>query len=212
MTPDLDRWLRQATRSLSNESAAQVRAEIQEHYESAREAAIIGGASPDEADRMALSVLGDAKIANTQYRRVLLTAFEAKMLSQSNQGTWVARPLSWGHWLLLAISVIAVFAAVTLFRTGWIAPGRTALAFGLGIEFMILAPRLPVYTASRARLFRGVRWMVQAGLWIVAFGPGALTSYWLLILLICQLVWTEWKRAVIRRKLPVSDWPRQLYL
>ena len=32
MTPDLDRWLEQATRRLSKDSAAQVRTEIQEHY------------------------------------------------------------------------------------------------------------------------------------------------------------------------------------
>ena len=59
MTPDLDCWLQQATRSLSKDSTAQVRTEIQEHYQSAR-----------EANRMALIALGDARIANTQYRRV----------------------------------------------------------------------------------------------------------------------------------------------
>ena len=58
MTPDLDEWLQRASRSLSKESAAQVRAEIREHYESARDAAIGGGASPDEASRTALSPSG----------------------------------------------------------------------------------------------------------------------------------------------------------
>ena len=69
MTPDLDRWLEQATRRLSKGSAAQVRTEIQEHYQSAREDAISGGASQDEANRMALIALGDAKTANKQYLR-----------------------------------------------------------------------------------------------------------------------------------------------
>jgi hypothetical protein len=53
MTPDLDSWLQQATRSLSKDSVAQVRTEIQKHYQSARDDAISGGASQDEANRMA---------------------------------------------------------------------------------------------------------------------------------------------------------------
>ena len=40
----LDYWLKQATCNLAAASAAQVRREIQEHYELAREAAIAGGA------------------------------------------------------------------------------------------------------------------------------------------------------------------------
>jgi GTP cyclohydrolase III len=62
----LDNWLKQATRYLSKDSVAQVRTEIQEHYESAREAAMIrpGGVTPEEADRLALAALGDAKAAN----------------------------------------------------------------------------------------------------------------------------------------------------
>ena len=48
MTPPfetpLDRWIERATRDLSLASAGQVRAEIQEHFESAREAAIAGTA------------------------------------------------------------------------------------------------------------------------------------------------------------------------
>jgi uncharacterized membrane protein HdeD (DUF308 family) len=83
MTPDLDRWLEQATRRLSKDSAAQVRAEIQEHYQSAREAALSGGASQDEANRMALIALGDAKTANKHYLRVLLTASESGTLSKT---------------------------------------------------------------------------------------------------------------------------------
>ena len=41
----LDTWLKQTTRHLSRDSAAQVRAEIQEHYEAGRDAAISGGAT-----------------------------------------------------------------------------------------------------------------------------------------------------------------------
>ena len=56
----LETWLRRATFHLSASSAAQVRSEIQEHYESARDEARGGGATPEEADRRALASLGDA--------------------------------------------------------------------------------------------------------------------------------------------------------
>jgi hypothetical protein len=35
---------------------------------------------------------------------------------------------------------------------------------------------------------------------------------WLILLCVWQLMWVEWKRAAIRRRLAVADWPRQLYL
>ena len=67
MTP-LDQWLADATRGLSAESAARVREEIQQHYDSACEA---GGD--------ALAALGNPRAANRAYRKVLLTEQEAMM-------------------------------------------------------------------------------------------------------------------------------------
>ena len=84
----LDSWLRQATRHLAKDSAAQVRMEIQQHYESARDAAIHAGATAVEAARSALIALGDARTANRQYRHVLLTSAEPRML---RDGNWEAR-------------------------------------------------------------------------------------------------------------------------
>src|SRR6202041_1209702 len=56
----LDVWIGRATRDLSVTSAAHVRAEIQEHFESAREAAIGAGSSPADADRAAVAENPDA--------------------------------------------------------------------------------------------------------------------------------------------------------
>jgi hypothetical protein len=67
VTP-FEQWLSDATRGLSTESAARVRAEIQQHYDSACEA---GGD--------ALAELGDPRAANRAYRKVLLTEQEALM-------------------------------------------------------------------------------------------------------------------------------------
>jgi len=70
VTP-LEQWLSDATKGLSAESAARVREEIQQHYDSACEA---GG---DAAD--VIRALGDPRTANRAYRKVLLTQREALM-------------------------------------------------------------------------------------------------------------------------------------
>ena len=129
----LDRWLSQATRHLSKDSVAQVRTEIQEHYESAREVAMGGGASAGEADRSAVFALGDAKAANSQYRRVLLTSTETGIPREAN---WEARAVCsrpWLRWLFLAMPVTALCAAATLFLSGGIAMAQTLLVGGIGI-------------------------------------------------------------------------------
>jgi hypothetical protein len=93
----LEIWLRRATRCLSAHSAAQVRSEIEEHYESAREIAIDSGATLDEAGGTVVSSLGDARTANRQYRKVLLTATEARMLSDAQ---WESRAVCARPWLV----------------------------------------------------------------------------------------------------------------
>src|ERR1700722_19291739 len=108
MNTELELWINQASRRLSTDSAARVRTEIREHYESARESAIGNGASSAEADRTAMAALGDAKAVNCEYRRVLLTREEAKLLSQGN---WEARLFCshrWLKWSLLAVPIAAL--------------------------------------------------------------------------------------------------------
>lgn len=65
----LEQWLSIATRGLSPESTARVRAEIEEHSGSA----IASGVSETDA----VVALGDPKAANGEYRKVLLTDTEA---------------------------------------------------------------------------------------------------------------------------------------
>jgi hypothetical protein len=203
----LDSWLKHATRHLSRDSTTQVRTEIREHYESAREAAISGGATADEADRIAVTALGDAKAANRQYRRVLLTSGEARLL---HEGNWEARAIcsrSRLKWLLLGMSVAALIAASASFLMGAVTVALILLVGGIGMGLLCAAPSLPVYTPSRGRIFRCVKWVALLG--VLAFG---LNSPWLLIACVWPLAWVEWTRASIRRKLPVAQWPKQLYL
>ena len=212
MTTELETWLKQATRRLSRDSAAQVRTEIQEHYESAREVAMCGGATADRAERSALIALGDAKAANRQYRSVLLTSSEARML---REGNWEARAVCsspWMKWVLLAMPVAALFAATACLLTGAIAVARVLLVGGIGMGLLFVAPFLPVYTPSRGRVFRLVKWIVLVGMLGLAFGPDALQWSWLLASCLWPMAWIEWTRLSIRRKLPVAKWPKQLYL
>ncbi len=212
MTTELETWLKQATRHLSENSVAQVRTEIQEHYESARETAVSGGSTADEADRLAVTALGDAKTANRQYRNVLLTRAEARML---RDGAWEARAVCsrpWLKWLLAAMPVAAMLAAAAFFLAGSIAVARTLLAGGMGMGLLFAAPFLPIYTPSRGRAFRLIKWAILIGTLGMAFGPAALKSSWLLASCLWPVAWIEWTRISIRRKLPVAKWPKQLYL
>jgi len=209
----LDNWLERATRGLSKESAAEVRREIGDHYESARETAMAAGAAAEAAERSALIALGDAKAANRQYRRVLLTSSEAWLLREgSSEAKALCTGNSWFRWPVLVLSLFALAAGAAWYRAGAGSLGRLALAIGIGAGFWLAVPLLPVYTPVRGRVFRGVKWLVQAGTLVLAFGPGAFRMSWLIVLCLGSLAWTEWKRAAIRRKLSVPQWPKHLYL
>jgi hypothetical protein len=208
----LDGWLNQATRGLSKDSSAQVRTEIREHYELAREAAICRGEIGDEADRMAVTALGDAHAANREYRKVLLTAAEARMLGDAK---WEARAVCsrpWLKWTLLALPLAALSAASGFFLIGAIAVARVLLVSGIGTGVFLSALFLPVYTPLRGRVFRCVKWVVLIAMLVLAFGPDALKWSWLLASSLWPMAWIEWTRVSIRRKLPVAKWPKPLYL
>ncbi|HEY1658033.1 MAG TPA: hypothetical protein VGG14_06785 [Candidatus Sulfotelmatobacter sp.] len=208
----LESWLTQATRHLARDSAAQVRAEIQEHYESAREAAMATGATPDEADRQAVAALGDARAANCQYRKVLLTSAEARIL---RQGNWEAQAICSRAWLkksLISISFATLVAAEIFFVRGASEIARILLVAGLAMGVFFAAPMFRVYTPARSRIYRVVKWLAMIAIFAVAFGPDTLKWSWLLISCLWPVYWVEATRASIRRKLRVEEWPQQLYL
>jgi hypothetical protein len=202
----LDTWLNQATRRLAKASAAQVRTEILEHYESAHDAAIGDGATTDEAARIALTSLGDARIANRQYRNVLLTSAEAKMLRDLNWGAGTCSKA----WLFLAVPLAALATSAALFLFGRAAVAEHVFIMAIGIGPLLAAPLLPIYTSTRGLIFRYVKWIaIVVAFWL---GPNAFKSSWLIISCLWLLAWSEWTRASIRRKLPASAWPKHLYL
>ena len=206
MTMEFEAWLTQATRNLSRDAAAQVRDEIQEHYDAARESAMERGASGDEADGIALAALGDGKAANRQYRKVLLTSGEARVL---REGNWEAGVVCSRRWLIL---VSALLAGIGFYLADSIAMSRVLLVGGTGKGLLFFGAFLPVYTPARSRIFRGVKWLVLVGILLLAFWPMTLRWSGLLFSCLWPIAWVEWTRASIRRKLPVTKWPKQLYL
>ena len=209
---ELEMWLNQAARKLSRDAAAQVRSEILEHYQSAREAAMSEGAAGDDASRRALAALGDAKVANCQYRKVLLTSAEVRTLREAKWETQVICSRPWVAGFLLSLPVVGMIAAATFYLSGSIAMARTLMVGAIGMGILFGAPFLPIYTQSRGRIFRGVKWIVIISVLAVIFGNDALKDSWLLFSCLWPMCWIEWTRNSIRRKLPVAQWPKQLYL
>jgi hypothetical protein len=208
----LEIWLNEATRGLAANSVAQVRREIGEHYESAREAAIAGGCSAEEADRIAMGALGDARIANCQYRKVLLTSGEARLLRKGQQEARAVCSRPWLRWLMIAVPVVLVEAAAWSYFRGNISLARDLLFVGIGMSPLFAAMLLPINTPARGRVYRYGKWVVMTAAILVLFGPEVSNWSWLLLCCFWPVAFTDWTRASIRRKLPVEEWPRHLYL
>lgn len=212
MTAEFETWLAQATRHLSRDASAQVRIEIREHYDAARENAMERGSNCEEAARVALEALGDARTANRQYRKVLLTAGEARVL---REGDWEAKVVcsgTWRKWLMLAIPAGVLLSGIGFAFANKAAVAQVLLVGGIGMSLLCAAMFLPLYTPRRSRVFRVVKWLVMVGILVIAFWPTVLQWSWLLFSCLWPVAWVEWTRGSIRRKLPVEKWPKQLYL
>ncbi len=209
---ELTTWLREATRCLAAESAARVEGEIREHYECAIETAVGSGASEAEARREALAALGDARKANREYRRVLLTAGEAKALREGQREARMVCRHGWVKRLMVWAPILLAGAAIPLLMAGWRTAAWNALAGGIGMGVVLAGPFLPVYTMRRGRVYRAVKWVAVAGAMVALFGGKTLEMSWLVCSCLYPMLYLEWTRAAIRRKLPVAEWPKHLYL
>jgi uncharacterized membrane protein len=205
-------WLNQAVRHLSKDSADTVRREIQEHYEAAREAALRDGVDAGQAELIAVQALGDPRLANRQYRKVLLTSSEAAVLRQSNSESRMICSNMWVKWMLLSTpGTLLLLSAISL-AMHQLVLARGMLVFGALMALFFMAPFMPIYTVSRGRIYRVIKWAVLMGGVLVLFGVDSRNGLWLASCCFFPIFFTEWKRMVIRRKLPIGKWPRQLYL
>lgn len=235
MTPDmtaLDTWLARATRQLSADSAAQVRAEIAQHYESAREDAIASGAAAAEADRAAVAALGDPRAANSQYREILITKSEARLLRSSACEARFFTGTPHRKRLLILVPAVAATCAAAAYAIATVtapfaipfpssesAYATASLVARIGIGAAILtaivlaAPLLPIYTPVRARFYRAAKWLTVIALSALLYDRVHFREWsWLMLNCFSFIAWIEIKRMSIRRKIPTPNWPKHLYL
>ena len=208
----LDRWLQQAVKGLSKESADTVRREIQEHYDAAREAAVSDGSDAQQAELMAVQALGDPCVANSQYRKVLLTKSEAALLKESNAESRMICANKWVKWMMLSAPGTLLLLSSIFLAAHQFALSRGMLVFGALMAIFFMPPFLPIYTVSRGRIYRAIKWLVLLGGVLVLFGFDTRNGLWLASCCFFPAFYTEWKRMMIRRKLPMAQWPKQLYL
>lgn len=209
---DLDNWLLRATRCLAPESSARVRAEITDHFEASRDAAIDTGATAQDAEDAALHALGSPAEANRLYRRSLLTSSEARLL---RTGNWEARAVcsrSALRWTFLAVPPIILIAGLLALLQHADGKAFVLLPASLCLAVLLHGPFLPVYTPSRSRIYRGFKWTALLALLLMGTMPLNWHESWICFGCWWFMIWAEWQRFSIRRKLPVGQWPRQLHL
>jgi hypothetical protein len=159
-----------------------------------------------------LTALGSAKAANYAYCKVLLTSGEAWMLRDGNREARAICSRGWLKWMLMAVPVAMMVAACAMFFDGAVGMARALVAGGLAMGLFFAAPFLPIYTPARARVYRLLKWAALIGVFCFVLGHDGLKYFWLLASCVWIPAWTEWTRFSIRRKMPVGEWPKQLYL
>jgi hypothetical protein len=208
----LNSWLNQAVRHLSRDSADLVRREIQDHYDAALEAALTSGIDPQQAERMAVQALGDPCVANRQYRKVLLTSSEAKVLRKANAESQMICSTGWIRWTLLSAPGLLLMLSAISLAMHLPSLARGVLALGALMAMFFIVPFLPIYTITRGRIYRAVKWVLLIMLVFMFFGKDGWNWAWLNSCCLYPVAYIEWKRIMIRRKLPIGQWPKQLYL
>jgi len=199
----LEQWLEVATQGLCGSAAERVRAEIGEHVASALEAADPAGVAPLDAERLAVDALGDARTANRQYRRVLLTQSEADVL----RGFTSRGGRLWRHTLVVLSAVLLVVVP-----SSTLGVARYTCAT-IVIDALLCA--IPVASIRAAWVVRTLRWLTMIGfyaIWFVRAWEFARVPAVLIPVMACGTAHREYRLFVIRRKLPVSRWPRRLWV
>jgi hypothetical protein len=210
----INAWIDVAACGLAKDAWVRVREETYAHYESARDESLRQGASEQHANAVALSTLGNARAANRQYKRIHLTEWESKLIRQDECAAKAihARPYVLIIPLLFVCGAVAAFTIQPEQITLMMLIGSAGLSFTFGAPFLI-----PINTRLRGYVYRTIRlsWVVaivvlpytsqdNLEIWPMFFSIG--------VPVLWMIGWFEWSRASARRKLPIKEWPRTLYL
>jgi hypothetical protein len=208
----LQNWLDRATRQLSPQSAARVRSEILDHFENAREAALASGADALAAEQAALAALGEAEAANAAYRQVMLTAAEERILRQGNCEFTAVGSRRWLRIGLFCLPGLAMLGAAIFSYQGHPTMARKLIVGAFGMLLVLGVPFLPIYTPMRAKVYRYVKTAAFAAVFGWVLTQASASTFAVLVAITFPLWMNEATRCSIRRKLPVAEWPKQLYL
>lgn len=118
----------------------------------------------------------------------------------------------WLKWTLLSAPGILLLLSAIFLAVHLDALARGVLVVGALMAILFTAPFLPIYTPTRSRVFRAIKWFIVIGSVLLLFGKDGWNWSWLISCCFFPMFFTEWKRMMIRRKLPIGQWPRQLYL
>ena len=113
---------------------------------------------------------------------------------------------------MLTSPIATLLLSVVFFFGGKVALSRDVFYLALAVAFFLAVPFLPIYTPARSRVYRIAKWAVLIVVLSLLLGRDAFRYSWLFASCLWIPIWTEWTRYCIRRKLPVAEWPRQLYL
>ena len=199
----LEQWLSVATRGLCESAAECVRAEIREHYLCAVESAGTADVDLPEAERRPLHALGDAKTANRQYRRVLLTEGEDVLLRGLT--SWKQR---------LWTGVVALLSALALVLIPVSTLGYVKYLLAMTVIDAALQV-IPIGSIRAAWIVRSMRWGVLAiGLAMTFVGASGDSLMYVPggVLCVISVVHMEFRLFVLRRKVPVDHWPSRLWV
>ncbi|MDZ4858010.1 MAG: hypothetical protein SGI88_03430 [Candidatus Hydrogenedentes bacterium] len=105
------KWFDIATAGLCDNAKARIREEVEEHYHSALESALQTVQDIDQASSIAVATLGDAEIANKEFRAKYLTIWEDRDLKNiKKHRTWRQRLIAFSWLILLAYIVVINFS------------------------------------------------------------------------------------------------------
>ena len=190
----IEQWITIATRKLAPESAEQVRREIGEHFQ----CALAAGNSD-------IASLGDPRKANRQYRKVLLTAPEAKLI----KGVFPDFA-SWWKYAILGVSNVLICAGA------WAISGHSDLvwrAWPIGVLLLLqyAGPLLCPKTPQDLRI-----WRIARGAGFIVGMVFLITTWnWMSYSIMAQFFFVsacQIRATVIRRKLSSDRWPVFAYI
>ena len=119
---------------------------------------------------------------------------------------------NWVKWMMLSTPGTLLLLSTIFLAMHQYNLARGMLVFGALMAIFFMPPFLPIYTVSRGRIYRAIKSIVLIGGVLVLFGWDSRIGLWLASCCFFPMFFNEWKRMMIRRKLPIGQWPKQLFL